>query len=552
MLTHLVIHNLAVLQHLDISFQAGMSIFTGETGAGKSILMDALGLILGERAETNLIRPGEKMAEVSAFFEIGHLPWVQAFLKERELLNQPECMIRRTLTDEGRSRAYINGHPVPIQYLKELGEGLITLHGQHQNHALLKTSYQLSLLDAYADHSPLLHDVQELYQALHAAQKEQAKLMALQSENDKLALLEYQLQELEELGLLPGQLQQLENEHKTLSHADQWSLDCDSILSSLEEDNAHNILSLLHQHIHKLKLLNCDKPQIKNSLELFNQALIALEEAVIELKSFQAEIAQDPERLNFVQEKLTQIFNLARKHRVSPEQLSEHQAHLLEQAEQLKNSESRLKELDTQIQHLKEKYLTAAKKLTQSRQVAAHTLSEKILGRLHYLEMPHAQFDIQFLESDLMNESGVDQIEYRVSLNPGHPLQPLRKIASGGELSRISLAIQVITAEKMTIPTLIFDEVDVGVGGKTAEIIGKLLRSLSNNTQVLCITHLAQVAAQGHHHYKVLKLQSTSHTKTNIVYLENQEKVNELARMLGGIQITENTIKHAKEMLDMA
>lgn len=556
MLTHLVIHRLAVLEHLELSFKPGMSVFTGETGAGKSILIDALGLTLGERAESSLIRPGHTSAEVSAFYDIERLPHVQQFLTDHGLSSpgQPECIIRRTLTDEGRSRAYINGHAVPVQQLRELGEHLITLHSQHQHHALLKPSYQVALLDAYANHPELIKRVQSEYQQLQAAEKEYQQLLGLQTQTEKLALLEYQLQELEELKLSPNEFRTLEIEHKQLNHAERWALECDAILEATAQDSQNDhrpsILVGLQQNIAKLKALSLEAPHLKNCFELFNSAAIALEEGISELSTLKESISSDPERLAWVDARIGQIFNLARKHRVNPESLLEHQETIAEEALKLKHLEASLQGIDEKLQTIKKRYRKEAKALSESRKIAANTLIQKILERIRHLDMLHGQFDIHLQHTENFSSIGSDDIEFMVSLNPGHPLQPLRKIASGGELSRISLAIQVITAEQMTIPTLIFDEVDVGVSGKTAEIVGKLLRALGERTQVLCVTHLPQVAAQGHHHYKVAKLQTDQSTTTHIEKLKDSDKVSEVARLLGGINITKNTLKYAKEMLE--
>lgn len=563
MLTHLTIHRLAVVEHLELSFQSGMTVFSGETGAGKSILLDALGLTLGERAESSLIRPGHSSSEVSATYDITHLPAVQTFLSDHDFASNGECIIRRTLTQDGRSRAYINGFPATVQQLKDLGENLINLHSQHQHHALLKPQYQLALLDAYGQYSQDLDRVAKAYTGFKAVEKEIQILLDQQTHPEKLALFEYQLQELEELKLNPNEISELEKEHKNLSHAEQWSGLCQEILdccegaggdsSGLGRDSGSgsiSILQTLHQVMIKIKALNVESPALKNCMELFSSAIISLEEGLSELKIFSDNISSDPKRLNFIDERLSQIFNLARKHRVSPQQLFEHTKTLAEQAKNLRNSEATLRKLEEQLQKLKAEYQTAAQKLTLQRKKTGENLKKKIIDRLAHLELSQARFEVSIAPTETFSALGSDEIEFMISLNPGHPLQPLRKIASGGELSRISLAIQVITAEKMTIPSLIFDEVDVGVSGKTAEIVGKLLRNLAQNTQVLCVTHLPQVAAQGHQHYKVYKQQTKDSTTTQIQNLIDKEKISELARMLGGIQITENTLKHAQEMLE--
>ena len=557
MLINLSIHHLAVVEHLELIFKNGMSVLTGETGAGKSILMDALGLTLGERADSGIVRHHCHEAEVSAIYDIAELPLVLNWLKEHALDAEEECIIRRTLTEEGRSRAYINGKSVPLNQLRDLGEQLVNIHGQHQHQSLLKSEHQRLLLDEYANHPDLLIDVKRAYSNLQQLRKEFKELSALQGHHDKLALLQYQIQEIDELSLSENELEQLEDEHKQLAHADQWRSVCELALNSLKtESNSEksDALSELYFAEQQLSSLKSQTSQLNSCHELLNNAIIQLQEAINELENFTENLNLDPERLHWVETRLSQIHALARKHRIQPEQILNHRAALEADASQLIHLQENLSNLTQKLQFAESAYQQFAQKLSASRQKAALQLEKLIVKSLQTLEMPNGRFKIEFSKKaneqlNSISANGMDDIEFLVSTNPGLPLQPLRKVASGGEMSRISLAIQVITVQKMTIPTLIFDEVDAGISGKTAETVGKLLKKLSKDAQVICITHLPQIAAEGDHHFKVEKLQSKEHTTTKIYPLDKAERVQELARMIGGTKITQHALLHAEELL---
>lgn len=553
MLTHLSIHQLAVVEHLELSFTNGMTVLTGETGAGKSILIDALSLTLGERADSSIVRTGADAAEVSSIFDIVQLPKVIAWLTEHHLIEADvsieDCVVRRVVTKDGRSRGYINGKTVPINQLRELGELLVDIHGQHQHQSLLKSEHQRVLLDEFSNHKELTQQVKQNYQLWQSLRKEKTRLLENQGQHDKLALLKYQIQEIEELNLQENELQNLEAEHKQLAHAELWLEITAVALQNIQNDSNEDACSLIYQSQNQLMNLKKDVPQIASCFEMLNNALIQLKEAGQELEQFKESLEADPARLNAIDQRLSQIHALARKHKIQPEQIQDHAAELSIQAKNLSSIQTSLEEISGKLIAAEQQYQISAKQLSDSRKARAAQLEEKITQSIQSLEMPKGQFKIAFSTLETFTAAGQDEIEFLVSTNPGLPLQPLRKIASGGELSRISLSIQVITAQKMTTPTLIFDEVDVGISGKTAETVGKLLRTLGSSAQVLCVTHLAQVAAQGHQHYLVEKTQTEDSTSTRIVPLEKAQKIQEIARMLGGANITKHALAHAEEML---
>jgi len=551
MLIHLYISNFALVEKLELDFQNGLTVLTGETGAGKSILLDALGLALGDKASPAAIRAPFDEAEIAATFEISKLTSVQDWLTRHELNAEGDCLLRRLVNKDGRSRAYINGRPVPLTQIRELASLLLGIQGQHQHQVLLQTEYQRRLLDAYADHLPLTAKVKELYLEWQKMDERYKALQQEEAESDKLALLSYQLQELEELALREGELEDIDTEHKRQAHAEQWLTVTQQILSRLQDDAEMNILSNLNLVIRETEQLKIAAPTIPVILELLTSANINLNEATSELQVFQQSIEADPQRLAYLESRINSIHQLARKHRVQPSELIARQHLLKTQKDTLGRQEILLKELEQELIKLKSQYKISALALSQSRQAAAALLSAQITERLPTLGMNHGRLviDCRLKTTDTMSIHGIDDIEFLVSTNPGHALAPLKQVASGGELSRISLAIQVITALKMTIPTLIFDEVDTGVSGKTAAIVGILLKQLGHSTQVLCITHLPQVAAEGQHHFRVVKQQTASSTHTEITLLKGKARVEELARMLGGVEITKQALAHAKALL---
>lgn len=550
MLTHIHITNFTIIEKLDLALTAGMTVLTGETGAGKSIIIDALGLILGGRADSSLVRHGTERCDIAATFTLSKESIAYAWLCKNELDDEDECIVRRTINQEGKSRAYINGQPVTLQQLKELGSRLISIHGQHEHQSLQKKDRRRQLLDAFAGLQPQLAQVKQLFQQWHTQQLQlenllnQAKQRELQQE-----YLHFQVQELNELNLQPNELADLQQEHQFLANIDKILQVGQQALNALTEAEEGNALQLLQQAQTAMANLSDTDTRLHAAAELLNTAVIQAEEAASELRDYLNHAEADPDRLTQIEDRLSAIYEVARKHKVYPEQLAEHFAKLKVELQQLVQLDDTVVELEQEIKKLAADYLAAAQQLTAKRQHAAAELSALITEQMQQLAMSGGRFAIELQPRDGYHAAGLETVEFLVSANPGYPLQPLSKVASGGELSRISLAVQVITAQYNPIPTLIFDEVDVGIGGGTAQAVGRLLRTIGGTRQVLCVTHLPQVASQGHRHLQVEKQVTQQSTVTRIQSLSIEERVVEIARMLGGVQITEQTLAHAKEML---
>lgn len=555
MLTHIQLRNFAIVEQLTLDLHPGFTVLTGETGAGKSILLDALGLALGERAEVGVIRHGADRAEISVRFDLGTLPEAADWLREHELDADGECLIRRTVNRSGPSRAYINGQPSPVQTLRTLGDLLVDLHGQHEHQSLLRRDAQRQLLDDYASHDDLLHQVTETYHAWKTRAAELERLGGSAANREaRLELLRYQVGELDALALAQDELAGLGQEHTRLAHARQLLETGQSTLQQLDDDNEATLSNQLGHCLSELQGLERIDGTLGSTTELLGGALIQLREATSELRHYLDRIDQDPERLSVVEQRLESIHDLARKHHIAPENLAALLPELQHELTELEDAGSYLSTLQKDIATLAARYQIQAKALGKNRHMTAKKLAGKITARMQELGMEGGRFAIDFEALPLERASalGLERVEFRVSANPGQPLQPLTKVASGGELSRISLAILVICAQRARIPTLIFDEVDVGVGGRVAEIVGLQLRALSHHRQVLCVTHLAQVATQGQHHLQVSKDKVQDTTSTRIVALSAEQRIDEVARMLGGIEITPQTLSHAREMIERA
>jgi len=552
MLAYLHIQNFTIIDELNIDFSSGMTVLTGETGAGKSIIIDALEFVMGKRADTGVIRHGCEQCSISASFEISALPEVQQWLLEQGLESDNECLLRRVLAHHKPSKNFINGHPCPLNLLKELGSHLVQIHGQHQHQALMKSTTQRQRLDLYAKNESLATQVACLYD-----QWQQASLALKHLQNQladrtaRIDYLQFQLQELDELAPQANEFETLDQQQKQSAHLDEIRNYLDQTLHLLHEGDS-NIIHHLYQTqtilTKGLKYL----PQLQSSIELLNNAVIQIEEASSELNQHYSHLETDPRQQQLMEKRLSRWFELARKHKIQPQQLYDFHQQLLTELEQLENSSASVGELEKNMHALRSAYSAAAKQLSASRMHAAEQLAPKISEQLHKLNMSAAQFTIELLplEKDSLSKHGLETIDFQVTTNPGQPLQSLAKVVSGGELSRISLAIEVLTQSKQTTPTIIFDEVDTGIGGKTAAVVGQLLRALGQKAQVLCVTHLPQVAAYGHNHFFVEKRHTADHaTTTDIIVLTGQQKVNEIARMLGGEKITQQTIAHAEELL---
>ena len=552
MLVHLSVHNYAIVEHLDLELQGGMSVITGETGAGKSIMLDALGLALGDRADSGVVRPGADKADILASFDLADIPEARCWLSERDLDTDGPCILRRVITSEGRSRAYINGSPCPQGDLKALGELLIDIHSQHEHQSLLKPDTHRRLLDEYAGASDLARQVQLAAQRWKQTRSELERLSSSSDEQRaRHQLLSYQLEELENLSLGDNELEQLEQEHKTLSNAEQLLGTCRQVLELCSESDAGNVLSALTASLNRLGAFSNQPGALSEATNLLASAQIQVEEAVGELNRFIDHFDADPQRQQQLEDRLDSIYSLARKHRVQPGDLGQLQQRLLDELESLNADDEAVERLTDELAAYARHYQEKASELSQLRQAAASTLASAVEVEMQRLGMPGGRFNIQLIAQDSENlqPNGLEQIEFQVSANPGQPLKGLAKVASGGELSRISLAIQVITAQTSRVPTLVFDEVDVGIGGPTAEVVGQLLRRLGERGQVLTVTHLPQVAAQGHQHLFVHKQRGSEETRTAVATLDAEQRIEEVARMLGGLDLTDESLAHARKML---
>ncbi|MFT5879554.1 MAG: DNA repair protein RecN (Recombination protein N) [Moritella sp.] len=552
MLTQLTIHNFAIVKFLELELKSGMTTVTGETGAGKSIAIDALGLALGSRADASTVRPGAKKAEISASFTIENSSQAHKWLVEHELSNDDECILRRVITAEGRSKGYINGVPVPLQQLKSLAQSLVQVHGQHAHQTLLKPEIQLAILDGYANHIKLLDNVSGSYRAWHAlASEEKILLQNQQQRAARQQLLQYQVSELNEFALADGEYSQIEADHKRLANSTELVQECMSSLDILLENDNSSIASLLQTVTNRLENLLDTDPNLKSITDTLQEAVILAEEAGNELRSYTEELEINPEQFEYLDNRLGKTLELARKHQVQAEQLASHHQALTTELDSITGDDERIETIKQELQQAQGNYQKQAAKLSASRLKYAKQLNKLISQSMHELSMENGQFEMTLSsnENSSPNPNGLDNINFLVTTNPGQPLQPLGKVASGGELSRISLAIQVITAQKISTPTLIFDEVDVGISGQTASIVGKLLRQLGEKTQVMCVTHLPQVAAKGHQQMFVHKMTDGKSTETSMVPLSQERRIEELARLLGGDKITQSTLDNAAEML---
>lgn len=553
MLSYINIKNFAVITELEIDFHPGMTVLTGETGAGKSIIIDTLEFALGSKASASQIRPGADRCEITVMFDVSNNPKAKQWLIDQEFDSEDECIIRRIITKDGKSKSSINTHNCTQQSIRTLHAFLIDIHGQHENQALLNSERQRELLDAYADAKELSAKTKQIYFSWLKAKKELIDMQSA-SENypSKIEYLTHQLNEFANINLDVAQLEKLREEQHQLSNAEELLTAITATLGILVENEAIPVLSGLcnaKSHIEKHRKLS---PKIAGITSILENAIIHAEEAIKELQREAAAVELNQDRLTEVENQLTLIYDLARKHHVKPEELPQIKTSLEEQLQRTENSTLDYKRVEAEIKQLETEYLKIATELSNKRQDASLKLNQLISGKMQALGMKGGAFFVQ-LEPNYkqsFSSGGLERIEFLVSANPGQPLHPLNKVVSGGELSRISLAIQVEIATKEVTPTLVFDEIDAGIGGKIAEIVGQALRKLGNATQVICITHLPQVAAQGHHHLLVEKHTSKKTTEINLTTLSKNERVDEIARMLSGINISKHTLAHAQEMLN--
>lgn len=555
MLTHLLIRDFAVVEQLELDVHGGMTVLTGETGAGKSILVDALGLALGDRADSGVVRHGARRADIIATFDVSAIPEATTWLSAHDLDQNSDCVLRRVIQGEGRSRAYVNGTPTPVQQVRELAERLIEIHGQHEHQTLPRRERQRGLLDDFATHGDRLTAVRTTYADWHGLRTRLDELgSARRDRDDRVDLLRFQVGEFQTLALVPAEATELEEEHDRLAHAGRLLEGSRLALDVLYEDDEQSAHRLVNRAVTELQTLADIDTRLGPAVDMLSGAAIQIQEAADDLRRYASQLELDPARLDWVDARLGAIHALARKHQLSPAELPAFEARLSDELADLENADLRLEQLQSELSEAERRYRAAAVALTASRVTAAETLSKAVTESIQGLGMPGGEFRVEIGSDPAAPPTahGLDTVEFRVSANPGQPPKPLAQVASGGELSRISLAIQVITANSAGVPTLIFDEVDSGIGGGTAEVVGRLLRQLGLADQVLCVTHLPQVAAQAHNHLQVNKTTRGANTKTSIQTLAGDGRVHEVARMLGGVKLTAQTLNHAREMIDLA
>lgn len=555
MLTHILIRDFAIIDHLELDLAGGMTALTGETGAGKSILIDAIGLVLGDRADSSVVRAGTERAEINVTLDLENIPTIRDWLSERDLDTDGECVVRRVIGQDGRSRAYVNGSSTTLQMLKELGEQLVNIHGQHAHQTLGRRDFQREILDLQANHN---EDLQRLSEHFRTWQRLRTQLEELSIADDqrqeRLDFLGFQVNELRAASPQPGEFAELSEQHQRLGHAAQLLAGAQQAHALLfdGEPDAH---SLLTQALDALDEAGQHDAALHGSADLLRNAVIEIDEAAGELRHYLDSLQIDPERLDEVETRIALLQSLARKHRCQANELPEQLTALESELETLAHADEHQGRLSGELEASEAAYRDQAKRISATRRRTARQLESAVTEAMQTLGMEGGRFAVAVDTPPTahLGQHGLDHIEFKVSANPGQPLQALAKVASGGELSRISLAIQLAANRDRRIPTLIFDEVDSGIGGGVAEVVGRMLRRLGKHHQVLCVTHLPQVAAQAHHHLVVRKHKGEKNTHTQIETLSAQpRRVEELARMLGGIRMTEQTRAHAEEMLNIA
>lgn len=555
MLVNLQIRDFAIVDHIDVEFAGGMTVLTGETGAGKSILVDALGLVLGERGSAQLVRHGASRAEFSATFDISQMAEAQSWLSEQLLDADDECLLRRVINADGRSRAYINGTAVTVQQLKMLGDLLVDIHGQHFHQSLGRRDVQRVLLDHFGG---LLDECDQAGTAFANWQALDARLKQLTDADvdraSRIDLLTFQRDELKSLNVQEGEFEELTAERQRLANSGRIVDGVGLALAALfdgDEANANRFVADAARAVDSLVDVDAELVPVS---ELIESAGIQISEAADELRRYVESIDIDPGRHDQVEERLDAIRGIARKHRLEATELPDLAARLDRELDELMHADERGRNLEQEVQIAREAYLSAAHSLSNRRRKVAAKLSAAVADAMHGLGMPGGGFEVNVeqLGDEAARAHGIDNIEFLISANPGQPMLPLSKVASGGELSRMSLTIQVIASDGSTIPTMVFDEVDSGVGGGVAEMVGRRLAELGNTRQVLCVTHLPQVASLAEAHFRISKVSDGKSTRTSVQALSKQERIKELARMLGGVEITSKTLEHAAEMLNDA
>jgi DNA repair protein RecN (Recombination protein N) len=552
MLTSLQVRDFAIVDKIAVEFEPGMTVLTGETGAGKSILVDAVGLVLGERGSSQQVRHGAKRAEFSAEFDISALPAVRDWLEEHALDEDDACLLRRVISREGRSRAFINGNAVTLQQLKTLGELLLDIHGQHFHQSLGRKPVQRDLVDHFGDLLDARRKIEAAFEKWQSIRQHLDRLQTADADRaSRLELLVFQLQELDALQVRGDELPDLRIERQKLKNSGRLADGVSTALNKLSENDTGNVSSSLAEAVRSVGALTEFDDELGPILELLETADIQIAEAIDSLQRYRESIDMDPGRRDWVEERLDALHSAARKHRVSPDELVTLCDKLRGEHDELSHAEERGRELEQDLTDVKAVFFELAIALSKSRTKAAKTFSSAVTEAMTSLGMPGGVFEVNVsrMDGEDARPWGIDNIEFLISANPGQPPLPLSRVASGGELSRMSLAIQVIASNGSAIPTMVFDEVDSGIGGRVAEMVGRRLRELGAHRQVLCVTHLPQVASLADQHFRISKVSDGKATRTGVDGLGKKERVQELARMLGGMEITEKTLEHAAEML---
>jgi DNA repair protein RecN (Recombination protein N) len=549
------ISNYTLVESLEIEFAQGTTAITGETGAGKSLVLDALGMALGDRADTDTIRHGKERAEITATFDINTIEAAKTWLDANDFNSDENCILRRIYTREGRSRGYINGQPSTMSQLQELGDMLTDIHSQHEHQSLLRKETHRRLLDEYANAEDLATKVASEYSAWHKVHIDLTNLLQRSDElDDRKDLLNFQVNELQQIDLTAKHLEQLELEQKTLANAEQIVQDSHNLLAICGQAEGFNLRDSLNKALSILANIEYKPEALKITEELLQGGLIQIEEAINEISHHIDRFEADPQRLQIVEEQLSAIFQLSRKHRVNPDQLETTLQTLEAELKNLIGGSENINALEEKLADLASSYEKSAKQLSSKRKAASKAMSKDINRQLQKLSMEGAELLVQLspVNNCEYRSRGLEEIEFLLATNPGQPHKMLAKIASGGELSRVSLAIQVVAASHSTMPTLVFDEVDVGIGGSTADIVGQLMKQLGERGQVISVTHQPQVAAHAHHHYRASKVIEDNSAESLMAPLNQQQRVEELARMLGGAKVTKQTLSHASELLSLA
>ena len=552
MLKSIFIKNFAIIDELELDFYVGMSVLTGETGAGKSIIIDALNLALGERADRSVARNIEKNVEVIATIAIDDCEEAVTWLKEHDLDDDEDCVLRRVIGKDGKSKAYINNTPSSVTALRSIGDLLVDVYGQHEHQSLMRTDLQRQLLDDYAGNRKNIEKLATVFR-LWQSLNNQLEIVLSNQENtrEKLDLLRYQNQELSELNLQENEYSEINEQFNRLNNAKELNETSLRIYQQLAGDTDSSIYDTLSSSILDLEKFAEIDDDLNDPLETLRNITIQTKDVANSLRNYSDKISSDPQELTMLEDRITAIEEIARKHKAKPQQLAAIHASIENELNSIEDGHDDPDKIKISIQEAEQTYRSIAKKISTQRKNAANKLNEAITESMQSLGMQGGRFyiNVEAKKTTELSLNGLDDIQFLVHTNPGQSLRALTKVASGGELSRLSLAIQMATSNNLKIPTLIFDEVDTGVGGATAEMVGKHLRKLGNNAQVFCVTHLPQVAAQSHHHYKVDKFETGDSIATNITHLSEEDRVSELARMLGGVELTKNTQEHAREML---